>query len=59
MWHKHRSASQDNVNYIHNDTVKPFRLSIIKYSRRVHKIHELKKYLPTPLKKGNIYDQGN
>ena len=59
MWRKHRPAFQDHVRYIHNDTVKHLMVSIIQYSERVCKMHEMDNYLPHYSNKGDIYDQDN
>ena len=59
MQMKHRSIIQDHVNYIHNYIVKPFRVVIIHYSERVHNMHDLVKYLPTPSMKGRDFDEAD
>ena len=56
MWKKHRIVFQDHVKYIHNGIVKPFRVGIIQYVKRVHDIHNLSKYLPPPSMKGDILE---
>ena len=57
MWREHCSVFQDHVKYAHNDIVKPFRVVILHYAERVHKMHYLDKFLPPPSKKGDAYDQ--
>ena len=43
MWKKHQSVFQYQVKYIHNDILKPFRIVILKYAKRVHEMHNLSK----------------
>ena len=57
MWRKHRSTFQYHVKYIHNDIVKPFRVGILQYAESVRDMHNLTKYLPTPLMKGGEYNK--
>ena len=57
MWLKQRYYFQDHVKNIHNETVKPFRCSILQYGKCIHDMHELYRYLPTPSKKGDMVDQ--
>ena len=59
MWRKHQSVYQDHLKYIRNDIVKPFRVGILRYSKRIMEIHESEKYLPPPLIKGESYDAAN
>ena len=40
------------MKYVRNDIVKPFRDKILCYTERVQEIHELAKYLPPTLMKG-------
>ena len=40
------------MKYVHNDIVKPFKVKILRYSERVHEMHDLAKYLPTLSMKG-------
>ena len=56
IWSKHRSAFQYNVKYIHNEIMKPFRVSIPQYAECIHEMYDLYKYLPFPSKKGDMYD---
>ena len=56
---KHRSIFQDDVKYIHNEILKPFRLIIIHYAEYISKIHGLAKYLPPLLDKGDEYDHAD
>ena len=55
-WKKHWSIFQDQVNYIHNDIVKPLRVAILQYAKRVRDMHDLEKYFPTSLIKGKSFD---
>ena len=50
---------QDHVKYIHNDTVKPFRVDIIQYADRVCDMQELAKHLPPTLMKGRWFESAN
>ena len=59
MLQKHRSTFQNNVKYIHNYIVKPFRVIILHYSKSTHKIHELYKQLHIPFKEGKMYNPYN
>ena len=59
MWSKHRSTFQDHDKYIHNDIVKPFRVVILQYAERVCEMHDLAKYLPPPLTKGQEYNDAD
>ena len=52
MWRKNQSVYQDHMKYVRNDIVKPFKVKTLRYAKRVREIHELAKYLPTPLMKG-------
>ena len=56
MWRKHPSVFQDHVKYVYNDIVKPFRVEILKYNRRVREMHDLAKYLPPPSIKGMSFE---
>ena len=47
------------MKYINNDIVKPFKVKIICYSKRVWEMHDLDKYLPPPSMKGNSTDADN
>ena len=40
------------MKYFCNDIVKPFKAKILRYSKRVREIHELAKYMPPTLMKG-------
>ena len=57
MCKKHRRVFQDHVKYIHNDIVKPSRVVILQYTKRVHDIHYIVKYLPPPSMKVVIFSQ--
>ena len=52
MERKYRSVYQDHMKYVRNDIVKPFKVKIFRYSERVRQMHDLAKYLPSPLMKG-------
>ena len=52
MLKRHRIILQDHVKYIHNDIVKPFRVSIIQYAECICEMHDLVKYFPPHSKKG-------
>ena len=52
MWRNHRSVYQDHTKYVRNDIVKPFKVKVLCYSKRVREMHDLAKYLPPPLMKG-------
>ena len=39
--------------------MKPFKVGIIKYNERVREIHNLEKYLPPPLMKGQEYNEAD
>ena len=59
MWRKHRSVYQDNMKYVRNDIVKPFKLKIRRYNERVHEMNELAKYLLPPSMKGKSAEEAN
>ena len=59
MWRNHRSVYQDHLKYIRNDIVKPLCIKILRYAERVRDMHDLAKYLPTPLMKGDIAEAAN
>ena len=41
------------MKYVCNDIVKPFKVEILRYAKRVHEIYYLVKYLHTPSMKGD------
>ena len=41
MWINHWSVYQDHMKYILNDTLKPFRVKILRYDERVREMHDL------------------
>ena len=47
------------MKYVCNDIVKPFKVKIIRYAKRVREMHDLLKYLPLPLMKGNSSEADN
>ena len=51
MWRKHRSIYQDNMKYICNSIVNPFKVKILRYAEHVRDIHDLAKYILPPLRK--------
>ena len=59
IWKKHQSVFQDHIKYICNDIVKPFRSVILHNSERFQEMHDLSKYLSTPLMKGDIHNSDN
>ena len=54
MWRNHHSVYQYHMKYVCNDIVKPFKVKILCYVERVREMHDLEKYLPPPLMKGDI-----
>ena len=52
MWRKHFSVYQDHMKYVYNDIVKPFKVKIILYAKRVRKMYDLAQYPPLPSTKG-------
>ena len=40
------------MKYVRNDIVKPFKVKILRYDESVRDMHDLSKYLPPPLMKG-------
>ena len=54
MWRKHRSTFQDHGKYIHNDTVKPFRLYIIHYTVRWLSLWD---ELPSQVTTSTLYEE--
>ena len=52
MWRKNRSVYQDHIKYGHNDIMKPFKVKMLRYAKRVREMHDLAKYLPQPSMKG-------
>ena len=52
MWRNYRSVYQDHMKYVCNDIVKPFKVKILRYAEHVRDMHDLEKYLPPPLMKG-------
>ena len=40
------------MKYVRNDIVKPFKVKILRYAKRVQDMHELAKHLPPPPMKG-------
>ena len=55
MWGEHWRVLQDHVKYIHNDIVKPLQFGVLHYAERAQEMHNLVKYLPPPLMKGQEY----
>ena len=47
------------MKYILDDIVKPFKFKILRYDKRVQETHDLAKYLPPPLMKGDSADATN
>ena len=48
MWRKHQIVYQDHMKYVCNDILKPFKVKILRYTKRVRERHDLAKYLPPP-----------
>ena len=59
MWRKQRRVYQDHMKYIHNNIVKPFRVKILRYAKRIRYMHDLAKYLPPPSMKGESAEAAN
>ena len=57
MCRKHHSVFRYHYKYMHNGIMKPFRVGILQYTKHVRNIHDLAKFLPKILKKGDEYDQ--
>ena len=57
MWRNHRIIFQDHLKYICNDIVKPLCVGILCHSKHVQDMHYLAKYLPTPSRKGDIFEE--
>ena len=51
-WRKHQSVYQDHMKYVRNDILKTFKVKNLRYAERVREMHDLVKYLPPPLTKG-------
>ena len=47
------------MKYVHNDVVKPLKVKILHYTKRVCNMHDLAKYLPPPLTKGDSSEAAN
>ena len=47
------------MKYVHNDVVKPLKVKILHYTKRVCNMHDLAKYLPPPLTKGDSSKAAN
>ena len=47
------------MNYVRNDILKPFKVKIVRYAKRVHEMHDLAKYLLPPSTKGNSAEADN
>ena len=52
MWRKHWIVYHNHMKYVCNDIVKPFKVKILQYAKRVQDMHELDKHLPPPSMKG-------
>ena len=59
MWKNHQSIYQDHMKYIHNDTVKPFRVKFLPSTKRNINMHNLSKYLTPPSMKGKRIEEAN
>ena len=58
-WRKYWSVNQDHMKYVCNNIVKTLRVNILCYAKRVREIHDLDKYPPRTLMKGEIADASN
>ena len=47
------------MKYIWNDIVKPFRVKILRYAKRIIEVHDLNKYLPPPSLRGESAEADN
>ena len=47
------------MKYVCNDILKPFKVKILRYAKRVREMHDLAKYLHSPLIKGEISKADN
>ena len=56
MWSKHQSTFQDHIKHTHNSIVENLRVSILQYPKWFHEMHDIDKYLPSNLKKGDIFN---
>ena len=52
MWWKHQSTFKFHIEFIHNDIMKLFRLSILQYDYRAREMHVLAKHLSNSFIKG-------
>ena len=59
MWRKHQSVYQDHMKYVCNDIVKPFKVKILRYAKRVRDMNDLLKYLPPPSMNGESEKAAN
>ena len=47
------------MKYVRNDIMKPFKVKILRYAKSVCNMHDLYKYLPPPLMKGESAMEDN
>ena len=59
MWKKHHSVYQDHMKYVCNDIVKPFKVKILRYAKRVRDMNDLLKYLTPPSMNGESEKAAN
>ena len=59
MWSKQRSIFQDNVKYIQNEILNPFRASILQYTERIREMNGLTKYLSISRMEGDQYNKSD
>ena len=59
MWRDHPSVYQDNMDYVRNDIVKPFKIKILRYAEPMREINDLAKSLPQPSTKDNSAKAAN
>ena len=56
---KHWSVYKNHMKYVRNNIVKPFKLKILPYAKRVCKMNNLDNYLPSPLMKSDSAEAAN
>ena len=59
MWRKHQNVYKDHLKYVRDVILKPFRVVILCCAKRIMEMHDLAKYLPSPLMKGESYKSAN
>ena len=51
VWKEHHNMFNENIYHVMNGIKKPFNMGILGYAKRVHKMFEMDKLIPTPIKK--------